>query len=162
MCLPANADLIKDVNQAILAGLPESDTRTNVEKLYGDRCASIEKTIGFADTPMGHATKYSCDIPCVGIALYAGSDLGKHPPEKVGSYFVDELRVEGLKAELFIKSDHDHGSSMAFLINGASYFDNAVRPSEAAKLLRAIIAESKLILYSDGRLEEIPVRKSND
>ncbi len=47
--------------------------------------------MGFSDTPSGRATQHSCDKPEIGIALYAGKDLGKHPPEKVGQYFKSEL-----------------------------------------------------------------------
>ena len=154
----ARADLTKDVNGAILAGLRDDTTRTNHEKLYVYRCESIAKSIGFSDNPTGKATKFSCDEAGVGIALYAGKDLGKHPPEKVGEYFVDMLAKEGLKAKVFIKHDHEHGSSMAFYINGASWEDDPLRPSKAVEQLDALASESKLILLTDGRIDKWPER----
>ena len=145
-----------------MAGLRHDTSRTQHEKLYVYRCESIVNSIGFSDTPTGRATKYSCDAPGVGIALYAGSDLGKHSPEKVGKYFMDALIAEGLQAEVFIKPDHEHGSSMGFYINGASWRDDAVRPSEALKLLEFLAAESKLILYNKGRLKAFPKALSSN
>lgn len=154
--LTASADLTRDVNAAILADLPDDPTRTQKEKLYVLRCESISRSIGFSKTPTGRATKYSCDSPGVGIALYAGEDLGKHSPEKIGQYFVDKLSKEGLKAKVFIKPDHGFGSSMAFYINGASWLDDAVDPLKAVEMLESLAAESKLSLYSKGRLQTLP------
>ena len=148
--MPAHADLKTDIDGAILAGLRHDTTLTKHEKLFVYRCQSIARTIGFSETPTGRATKYSCDVPGVGIALYAGKDLGKHSPEKVGQYFVDYLAKEGVKAEVFIKPDHEYGSSMGFYINGDSWTDDPLRPSEALEDLEFLANESKLILYADG------------
>ena len=65
-------------------------------------------------------TKYSCDVAGVGIAIYAGADLGKHSPEKVGQYFIDKLLEEGLKAEMHIEHNYAHGTGMEFFVNGES------------------------------------------
>lgn len=162
MLSPARADLTIDINGAILAGLRHDTSRTQHEKLYVYRCESIIKSIGFSDTPTGRATKYSCDVPGVGIALYAGKDLGKHSPEKVGQHFVNALLAEGLQAEVFIKTDHEYGSSIGFYINGASWRDDAVRPSEALELLDFLADESKLILFTKGRLKTYPKKIKSD
>lgn len=135
--------------------------RSKYEKMFVYRCETIEETIGFADTPTGKATEYSCAGPNIGIALYAGRDLGKHSPEKVGQYFVDEIAKFGMTAKMFIKHDHPHGSSMAFYINGESYLRDPVRPSEALKLIEAVAAESKLLLYVAGKIPEIPKNAVN-
>jgi hypothetical protein len=45
---------------------------------------------------------------------------------------------------------------MAFYINGESYLSDPARPSEATKLIEAIAAESKLILFKRGRIKELP------
>ena len=46
----------------------------------GYRCEVLIKLGGFSKTVTGKATKLSCQEPTIGIALYAGKDLGKHPP----------------------------------------------------------------------------------
>ena len=153
----SQADLTTDIDGAILAGLRHDTSLTKKEKLFTYRCESIERTIGFSETPTGQATKYSCDVAGVGIALYAGEDLGKHPPDKVGQYFVDALAKEGVRAKVFIKPDHEFGSSMAFYIDGDSWRDDPVRPSEGLELLEFLTAESKLILYAHGRIDKIPI-----
>jgi hypothetical protein len=154
--LSVQADLQTDVNRMLLRESASDTSRSDYEKLFTHRCETIASTIGFSGTPTGRATKYSCDQPGVGIAFYAGSDLGKHPPEKIAQYFKDELAKFGMISEVFIKPSHAHGSSMAFYINGESYLSDPARPSEAAKLIEAIAAESKLILFKRGRIKELP------
>jgi len=151
----SQADLTTDIDGAILAGLRHDTSLTKKEKLFTYRCESIERTIGFSETPTGQATKYSCDVAGVGIALYAGKDLGKHPPEKVGQYFVDALAKEGVKAKVFIKPDHEFGSSMAFYINGDSWRDEPVDPLKGTELIEFLAAESKLLLFADGRTKTL-------
>lgn len=158
--LSVQADLKEDIDRAIIKGNAADTSRTDHEKLFVYRCESIAKAIGFSETASGRATRYSCDHPGVGIAFYAGSDLGKHPPEKIARYFKDELAGHGMISEVFIKPGHEHGSSMAFYINGDSYLSDPVRPSEATKLIEAIAAEAKLILLTKGRIKEWPTASS--
>ena len=155
--MSAWADLKTDMDGAILAGLRHDTSLTKHEKLFVYRCESIARAIGFSETPTGRAMKYSCDEPGVGIALYAGKDLGKHPPEKVAQYFVDELAKEGVHAEVYIKPDHEFGSSMAFYINGDSWRREPVSPADALKLLPFLADESKLLLYAGKRIDRVPV-----
>lgn len=136
--------------------------RTDYEKLFVYRCETIDETIGFADTPTGKATEYSCRAPNIGIALYAGADLGKHPPEKIAQYFVDEIAKYGVTAETFIKHDHPHGSSMEFYIDGDSWLDDPIRPSQAVEKIEALAAEAKLLLYTAGKIEAWPMDKVKD
>lgn len=157
---PVQADLKEDIDRAIIRGNAANTSRTDHEKLFVYRCESIAKAIGFSETASGRATKYSCDQPGIGIAFYAGSDLGKHPPEKIAQYFKNELAEYGMISEVFIKHAHEHGSSMAFYINGDSYLSDPVRPSEATKLIEAIAAEAKLILLTKGRIKEWPTDSS--
>ena len=158
--LYVQADLKEDIDRAIIKGNAADTSRTDHEKLFVYRCESIAKAMGFSETASGRATRYSCDRPGVGIALYAGSDLGKHPPEKIAQYFKDELAGHGMISEVFIKPGHAHGSSMAFYINGDSYLSDPVRPSEATRLIEAIAAEAKLILLTKGRIKEWPTASS--
>ena len=153
---PAYADLRLDEVRAILKAAKANKTLTDHEKLFVYRCKTIAKYLGFSDTPTGRATKYSCDIPAVGIAFYAGKDLGKHPPEKIAQYFKDELAKHNVKAEVFIKRGHAHGSSMGFYINGESWLREVKRPSEAVKMIEFLAAETKLILFTKGRIKEWP------
>ena len=150
------ADLKLDINRALLREAAPDTSRTDHEKLFVYRCETIEKTIGFSETPTGRATKFSCEEPAVGIAFYAGADLGKHPPEKVGKYFQDELAKHGMNSEVFIKHDHDYGSSMGFYINGDSWLRDPVRPSKGVEMIEALAAEAKLILLTKGRITEWP------
>lgn len=154
--VPAWADLQIDVNRVLLRESAADTSRTDHEKLFVYRCETIAKTIGFSDTPTGRANKYSCDEPAVGIAFYAGSDLGKHPPEKIGQHFKDELAKHGMKSEVFIKHGHEYGSSMGFYINGHSWLSDPVRPSKGVEMIEALAAESKLILFKKGRITELP------
>jgi len=131
--------------------------RTDYEKLFVYRCETIEETIGFADTPTGKATKYSCTGPNIGIAFYAGEDLGDHSPEKVGQYFIDEIAKFGMTANVFTDHDHPHGSSMAFYIDGDSWLEEPVDPLEGIKLIEGLASEAKLILYRNGKLKDIPL-----
>lgn len=153
---PVQADLKLDINRALLREAAPDTSRTDHEKLFVYRCETIEKTIGFSKTPTGQATKYSCEEPAVGIAFYAGADLGKHPPEKVGKHFQDELAKHGMRSEIFIKHDHEYGSSMGFYINGDSWLRLPIDPLEATKKIEALAAEAKLILFTDGRIKELP------
>ncbi len=151
---PAFADLDTAINRAILKATAHDTTRSDKEKLFKDRCKTIEKYVGFENDVTGQARKYSCDVPGVGIALYAGKDLGKHSPEKVGQYFVDKLAAEGLKAEVFIKPDHEYGSSMGFYIDGESWLQEPARVSESIKKVDFLADEAKLILFTEGRAKE--------
>ena len=155
--VPAWADLKEDIDRAIIRGTAADTSRTEHEKLFVYRCESIAETIGFSDTPTGRATKFSCDEPAVGIAFYAGPDLGKHPPEKVGQHFKDELAKHGVKSEIFIKHGHEYGSSMGFYINGDSWLSDPVRPSKGVDMIEALAAEAKLILFKKGRIIELPI-----
>lgn len=151
-----SADLDTEINRAILKATESDASRTKKEKLFKYRCEIIARHIGFADDPTGSATKYSCDVLGVGIALYAGKDLGKHSPETVGKYFVDKLAAEGLEASLFIEPNHPHGTSMAFYINGESWRREAVDPLEAADMVVTLATEAKLILLNEGRIQGWP------
>jgi len=153
---PAYADLQIDAARAIILAAKADKTLTDHEKLFVYRCKTIAKYLGFPDTPTGKATKYSCDVPAVGIALYAGKDLGKHPPEKIAQYFIDELAKQNIKAKAFIKHDHEYGSSMAFYINGESWLIMPLDPLEAIKKIKSLASETKLILLTKGRIKEWP------
>ena len=154
--LSVQADLQTDVNRMLLRESASDTSRSDYEKLFTHRCETIASTIGFSGTPTRRATKYSCDQPGVGIAFYAGSDLGKHPPEKIAQYFKDELAKFGMISEVFIKPGHAHGSSMAFYINGDSWLASPVDPLEGTKQIEALAAEAKLLLFKYGRITELP------
>lgn len=152
----ALADLQSDQDRAILIASKADMTLTKVEKISTHRCEMIEKYLGFADSTMGRAIKHSCDMPEIGISLYAGNDLGEHSPEKVAQYFKGELAKHSMKAEVFIKSDHEYGTSMGFYINGGSWLRTPVDPLKGAELIEAMAAEAILILYTEGRISEWP------
>lgn len=156
VALPAYADLQIDAARAIILAAKADTSLTDHEKLFVYRCETVTKYLGFPDTPTGKATKYSCDVPAIGIAFYAGKDLGKHPPEKIAQYFIDELAKHNLTAQVFIKHDHEYGSSMGFYINGKSWLAMPRRPSEAVKMIESLAAETKLILFTKGRIKEWP------
>ena len=71
----------------ILRAAKAETTLTDHEKLYVHRCAMINKYVGFSDSPTSQATKHSCDVPEIGIAFFAGDDLGQHSPLKIANYF---------------------------------------------------------------------------
>ena len=75
----------------ILRASKSETSLTDHEKLYVYRCEMIRKYLGFTETPTGLATKYSCDKPEIGIAFFAGDDLGHHSPQKIGEYFKNPL-----------------------------------------------------------------------
>lgn len=56
------------------------------EKLTTHRCAMIEKYYMIGSTrALDQAIKASCRNLMIGVALYAGDDLGKHYPEKLAN-----------------------------------------------------------------------------
>lgn len=150
------ADLKSNMDQLIISKSVNETTLTKKQKLFEYRCEMIEKYVGFSDDPTGKATKYSCDHPAVGIAFYAGKDLGKHSPEKVAQYFKDELAKQNIKAEVFIKHGHEYGSSMAFYIIGDSWLRKPINPLDGIKEIETLAAETKLILLTEGQINEWP------
>lgn len=122
----------------------------------GYRCEVLIKSGGFSKTVTGKATKLSCQEPTIGIALYAGKDLGKHPPEKIAQYFMDELEKLGIKSKVFIKHDHEYGSSMSFYINGDSWLRKVVNPLMAVDRIKGLAAEAKLVYFTNGQIKEWP------
>lgn len=150
------ADLQVDQDRAILIAAAGDATLTKREKLFTYRCETIAKHIGFDDTPTGKATKHSCDVPEVGIAFFAGSDLGKHPPNKIAQYFKDELAKHQVQSEVFIQDDWQYGSAMGFYINGESWLRDPIRPSQAIKKIEALAAETLLLLHTKGKIKKWP------
>ena len=120
----------------------------------GYRCEVLIKLGSFSKTVTGKATEFSCQKPAIGIALYAGKDLGKHSPEKIAQYFKDELAKHNVKAEVFIKHNHEYGSSMTFYINGDSWLKKAVGALEAVDMIEGLAAEAKLVYFTNGQIKE--------
>lgn len=150
------ADLQSDQDKALLIASQADTNLTKEEKLFKYRCPTIRKYLGFADSIMGKAIKYSCDKAEIGITLYAGKDLGNNSPEKVAQHFKNQLAKRQVKAEVFIKSDHPYGTSMGFYINGGSWLRDPVDPLKGIELLDALAADAIMILYSEGRIKEWP------
>ncbi len=141
-----HADLQSYQDRAILIASKAETNLTKVQKISTHRCEMIKKYLGFSDSIMGRAIKHSCDKAEVAITLYAGKDLGEHSPEKVAQYFKDELLKHHVKAEIFIRKNHPHGTSMGFYVNGGSRLKKPVDPMRGIELLEALAAETILIL----------------
>ena len=152
----AMANLQSDHDRAILKSSEADTSLTKKEKLFRYRCQTIKKYLGFDDTATGKAIKHSCDKPEIGIALYAGDDLGEHSPEKVAEYFERELTKNNISAKVFIKHKHPYGTSMGFYINGSSWLRDPVNPLKGIELIEALAAEALLILYTEKRIKEWP------
>lgn len=152
----SEVDLQTGPSAAILRAVKHDKTRTDHEKLFVYRCEIMDEVLGYEENPTGQATKHSCDHTEVGIALYAGNDLGNHTPEKVAQYLMDELKKHRVNSTVFIKHKHPYGTSMAFYINGSSWLRNPVGPMRGIELIEALAAETKLILLKYGRLKEWP------
>ena len=155
------ADLQTNEAAAILRAAKHDTSLTDHEKLFVYRCDMIRKYAGFPDTPSGNATKHSCDRPEIGIAFFAGSDLGKHSPEKIANYFKTELAKHRIKAEVFIQDNWEYGSALGFYVNGESWLKNPIPPSQAVEKIEALAAEAILILYTKGRINEWPKSATN-
>jgi len=145
---------------ACLVALPAYAKTLTDEDTYllfsGHRCDVLIKLGGFSKTVTGKATEFSCQKPAIGIALYAGKDLGDNPPEKIATYFQHELKKLGVKSEVFIKKNHQHGTSMAFYINGDSWLKKAITPREAIDKVDGLAAEAKLVYLTNGQIKEWP------
>ena len=150
----ASADLDTEINRAILEATTHDTSRTNEQKLFENRCETIAATVGFEENVTGQARRYSCEVNGIGITLYAGADLGNHLPEKVGKYFGDALAEKNLPAQVFIERDHEHGSSMAFYVDGQSWNERAIDPLSATEQIDALVAETNLILLTRGRIDQ--------
>ena len=122
----------------------------------GYRCEVLIKLGGFSKTVTGKATEFSCQKPSIGIALYAGKDLGGNPPEKIAKYFQHELKKLGVKSEVFIKKNHEYGTSMAFYINGDSWLKEAITPRKAVEMVDGLAAEAKLVYFTNGQIKKWP------
>ena len=148
----AQADLQTFLGAELLRAAKHDTSMTDHEKLFVHRCATIEKHLGFSDTPLGRAIEYSCRGLVIGITLYAGKDLGKHSPEKVAGHFKSELSKQAMTSKVFIKHNHQHGTAMAFFINGKSVTADWVRPTKALKILEGIAGEARLIYFKNGQI----------
>ncbi len=136
------------------------DTRlSRMEKLFEKRCEMIEKYLGFKDDPMGKAMEYSCQEPQIGIAFYAGPDLGDYPPSHIERVFLDRIGDEGLKAKVFTDLKHEHGSNVVFFINGETYLKDPVDPVKALEQVKYLVAEAKLIFISRKQVDVWPQEK---
>lgn len=150
---PAWADNLSAYLAAEILKASRHDTSlTDHEKLFEHRCDMIKKYVGYDNTPMSQAIRYSCSDLVIGIVFYAGSDLGKHSPEKVAQHFKDKLAYYGMTSEVFIKHAHNAGSSMAFFVNGEPYKGDPVGPLEAMKLLDALSADARLTYFDNGQI----------
>ena len=147
----AMTDLRVRENAEIIRAAKSETSLTNHEKLYVYRCDMIRKYMGFSDTPTSRATKHSCDKTEIGIAFFAGDDLGKYSPQKIANYFKTEIAKHNINAEVFIQDDWPHGSSMGFYVNGESMIKKPLRPSQAVDQIEGFAAEALLILYTKGR-----------
>lgn len=136
----------------VLGAVKHDTSMTNGEKLYVHRCAIIEKHIGFDDTPIGQAMKYSCTAPVVGVAFYVGKDLGNHSPVKVANYIKAEFAKNGMVAEVFIKLGHEHGSSVTYFVEGGREILNPLPPAKAINKLEGFVAEVKLVYFKDKKI----------
>ncbi len=152
----AFAHIDTEINRQILTATKSDTSRTDKDKLFTNRCDTIKQYVGFEESISGQAREYSCNYTGVGIALYAGSDLGKHSPESVGQYFISELKKRGVSAQFFIKPDHEYGSSMAFFIDGRTWLLEPINPLEGIKDIDFLANETKLLLLKGGRITEWP------
>ena len=150
------AHIDTEINRQILTATKSDTSRTDKEKLFTNRCDTIKKYVGFEESISGQAREYSCNYTGVGIALYAGSDLGKHSPESVGQYFIEGLQKRNVNAQFFIKHDHEYGSSMAFFINGTTWQLEPLAVMEAIKDIEFLANETKLILLHEKGVNSWP------
>jgi len=119
------------------------------EKLNVYRCQMVKKYIGFDDTPLSQALKYSCSAPVVGVVFYAGKDLGHHSPEKIADYIKKEFSKYGMVARVFINVEHEFSSSVAYIIGGGKEVFDPVSPAKAIKNIKGFAADMKLVFFAD-------------
>lgn len=127
-------------------------TDSDYQKLSFNRCDAIKKHQGFSESPLGEAIHYSCKGLVIGIAFYAGDDLGKHAPEKVAQLFRKKLSEQNMTSDVFVKQNHRHGSVMAFFINGESYHYDWVGPLHALETLEGLSAEARLFFLKNKQI----------
>ena len=155
VAMPVRAEkpnLQTQLNAQLLRAAKHDTSLSDREKLFSRRCETIEKHVGFSDTPLGQSIEYSCKGMVIGVTLYAGADLGKHSPEKVAALFKEKLSNDFMTAEVFVKHDHEYGSAMAFLINGGSYTEDWADPLEALEFLDGMTAEARLIYFNNKQI----------
>lgn len=89
----------------------------------------------------------------MGIALYAGADLGKHSPESVAQWFETLFKKHDINAKVFIKRNVETASRMAFYASGTSLLNEPVNPVQAINKAKFLVAESKLIFFVNFQIQ---------
>ncbi|TDF41313.1 hypothetical protein EYS14_00160 [Alteromonadaceae bacterium M269] len=136
----------------LLKAALSDETLTKHEKLITRRCYTIEKHLKPSDTPTSQAVQYSCTAPVVGVAFYAGDDLGEHNPDKIAAYIKNEFDKYGVMARVFIKYDHEYGSSIAYLMSGGRKVMHKPNIIDGIKGIETFVAEMKLIFFKDKKI----------
>lgn len=127
--------------------------------LIKHRCAMIEKHMSLTSSILDKATEYSCTAPVVGVAFYAGKDLGHHSPQKVSSYILDTFNHHGIEAKIYTKLNHSYGSQVVFLMRGGRYMLNPVDPLKGISSIEGFAAEAKLVALKDGIISTAELEK---
>ena len=119
------------------------------EKLNVYRCEMVKRYLGFEETALGQAIKYSCTAPVVGVVFYIGDDLGKHSPEKIVNHIETVFSQHGMQAKVFINHQQSYSSSVAYIVDGGKEVFDPVPPVQAIKQIKSFSADMKLVFFAD-------------
>lgn len=144
----AHADLREALAAELLEASKSDNSMSKKEKLITQRCIAVKRYLVEDKSALRQALYYSCTAPVVGVAFYAGNDLGQHSPEKISAYIEDEFARNGVQAKVFI-TKHKAGSTVALISRGGNFLYNPTDPVSAIKSIKSFSSEIKLAYFAD-------------
>ncbi len=133
----------------LLKASERDTTLTLDEKLNVHRCKMVSQYLTLTSSAIDQTIKYSCTAPVVGVAFYAGNDLGHHSPEKIANHIEAEFAKNGVKARVFIQDGHSSGSNISYIVRGGREVMSPKEPYSAIKSIEGFVANMKLVYLAD-------------
>ena len=155
----AHADLREALAAELLEASKADNSMSKKEKLITQRCTAVKRYLVEDKSALRQALYYSCSAPVVGVAFYAGNDLGQHSPEKIAVYIENMFAENGMRAKVFIKHNHQSGSSVAYMIMGGRRIMNPKDPVSAISRIEGFAADAKLVFFVDGKISSSELEK---
>ncbi len=117
-------------------------------------CDDIERLKTAPISTLNRARIYSCDKPAdVGVAIYAGKDLGDKPPESVGQWFERLYQAYDIDTKIFIENSDAPQTLLVFYASGTSLLTSPVNTADGVAKAKFLVAEAKLIFFVNLQIQ---------